>query len=169
MKNDTRQVLGKAVAMLQLAASMVREDTKDTVASGDHIEILKHFNDMRNTNDLIKEAREAIQQMTDDLSTRDIPDLLRMLKETRGLKTPIVIEGVGRCTVSYRFSCSMLDKEAGMLWLTNNGHGGLIQPTVNSSSLGAFAKDMIETQGKDLPDDIFKTGQSAYTSITRVK
>lgn len=169
MQAQTTAALQKAVTALQLAASLVREDTKQVVASGDHIELLKHFNDIRNTNDLIKESREAIQQMTDDLSTRDIPDLLRMLKETRGLKTPIVIEGVGRCTVSYRFSCSMLDKEQGMLWLRENGHGGLIQPTVNAQTLGAFAKNLIEVEGKDLPDDIFKTGTSPYTSITKVK
>jgi hypothetical protein len=28
---------------------------------------------------------------------------------------------------------------------------------------------LIETEGKDLPDDIFKTGQSPYTSINKVK
>lgn len=149
---------------MQIVAGQVREDTNAAVQSGDHVELVRHFRDLRDVNALIKEARTALGEMEDLLSSRDIPDAFR----SAGVKTT-TIEGVGRVTVSYRFSCSMLDKEAGLLWLTENGHGGLIQPTVNSSTLAAFAKNLIETEGKDLPDDIFKTGQSPYTSITKAK
>jgi hypothetical protein len=71
--------------------------------------------------------------------------------------------------VSQRWSASILDKELGHRWLHDNGHGGLIIPTVNASSLSAFAKDLMENEGKELPEHIFKTGRLTYTSITKAK
>lgn len=164
MRDDTLAALNDTVRRLQTVASLVREDTNDAVATGDHVTILRHFHSLRNVNSLIKEAREALSQIEDNLSTRDIPDAMK----AHGVKT-VTIEGVGRCTVSYRFSCSMLDKELGIKWLKDNGHGGIVQETVNSSTMGAFAKNLLETEGKELPDDIFKTGTAPYTSITKVK
>lgn len=164
MKQQTLENLQEMVRGLQIVTGQVRSDTQEAVASGDHVKLVTHFSSLRSVNATIKEAREALSEMEDLLSTRDIPDLFQSLK----VKTT-TIEGVGRITVAYRFGCSMLDKEQGMEWLKANGHGGLIQPTVNSSTLAAFAKNMIEQEGKDLPDDIFKTSQSPYTSITKAK
>jgi hypothetical protein len=164
MKQQTLENLQEMVRGLQIVTGQVRSDTQEAVASGDHVKLVTHFSSLRSVNATIKEAREALSEMEDLLSTRDIPDLFHDLK----VKTT-TIEGVGRVTVSYRFGCSMLDKEQGMEWLRSNGHEGLIQPTVNSSTLAAFAKNMIEQEGKDLPDDIFKTSQSPYTSITKAK
>jgi hypothetical protein len=63
----------------------------------------------------------------------------------------------------------MLDKERGFTWLRENEHEGLITETVNSITLSAFAKEMLEVNGTELPDDIFKVGTQAYTSITKAK
>jgi hypothetical protein len=79
----------------------------------------------------------------------------------------ITVEGVGRVSITHRYSCSMLDKQLGMNWLRQSGNEGLIQETVNSSTLAAFAKNMLETEGTQLPQDLFKTSVSAYTSITK--
>jgi hypothetical protein len=83
-----------------------------------------------------------------------------------GVKT-ITVEGVGRVSLSNRWSASMLDKTAGMEWLRETGNGSLIQETVNAQTLAAFAKDLNETKGMELPADIFKTGIMTYTSITK--
>lgn len=167
MRDSTKQALKEACYALQNVAAAIREDTTAVIAAADHIPLIRHFDDLRLANGDIKVAREALKDMEDSLSQRDIPDLLRNLKETIGLKTPIYLEGVGRVTVSYRFSCTMLDKQLGIRWLDDNGHGDLAQRTVNAQTLGAFAKDMIESQGKELPADIFKTGTAPYTSITK--
>lgn len=164
MRDMTLENLNEVVRGIQLVTGQVREDTNVAVQSGDPIKLVRHFRDLRGVNEQIKECRKALDEMEDLLSVRDIPDLFKMLK----VKT-MTLEGIGRTTVSYRFSCSMLDKEQGMDWLKSNGHGGLIQPTINSSTLAAFAKNMIEVEGKDLPDDIFKTSTNPYTSITKVK
>ncbi len=167
MRDHTKLALKEACYALSNVAAVIREETTETVNLADHIRLIRHFNDIRLANADIKVAREALTDMEDSLSQRDIPDLLRNLKETIGLKTPINLEGVGRVTVSYRFSCTMLDKVAGIEWLDENGHGALAQRTVNAGTLGSFAKDLIQDQGKELPPEIFKTGTAPYTSITK--
>ena len=167
MKSDTLLELQRVCARFASVASTIREETDQIVSMGDHIAMIRHFADLRQANAEIKTAREALKDMEDSLSTASIPDLLRRLKEETGLKTPINLEGIGRITVSYRFSCSMIDKQRGIEWLDANGHGELAQRTVNAQTLGSFARKLIEDEGKELPPDIFKTGTAPYTSITK--
>lgn len=164
MRDTTFENLQEMVRGLQIVTGQVREDTNVAVQSGDPVLLSRHFRDLRGVNETIKECRKALDEMEDLLSVRDIPDLFRNLQIRH-----MTIEGIGRVGVSYRFSCSLLDKPRGHEWLKDNGHGDIIQPTVNSSTLSAFAKNMIEVEGKDLPDDIFKTSSSPYTSITKAK
>lgn len=164
MQKATLNALASVVSAFQDVAAAIQREISDVVARGDHIVVIHYFNELRLVNEQIKEARKALTEVEDFLSARDIPDLMKQ----RDIKTITVI-GVGRVTVSYRFSCSMLDKERGFDWLRSHGHEGLITETVNSSTLAAFAKDMLQNQGKELPDDIFKTGTAPYTSITKVK
>jgi len=51
-------------------------------------------------------------------------------------------------------------------WLRENDLGALIKETVNSSSLCAAAKEMIEN-GKELPDDLFNVHLKDGVSITK--
>jgi hypothetical protein len=162
VKQDTIDRLNYACGLLQGIAGAIREDGDKALATGDHIQIIKHYDKLRLANALIKESREALAQMEERLSREDIPNTLR----EHGIKT-ITIEGVGRVTVSHRFGCSMLDKDAGLEWLRENGHGGLIIETVNSSSLAAFAKSLLQEQGEDLPSEIFKVSTNPYTSVTK--
>ena len=169
MQESTKRALQTVCNDMVAVANAVREDEQTTIASGDYVDVIRHYSDVRIATAQIKEAREALNQMEERLSREIVPDFVRRAKEERGVKTPIVLEGIGRVTVSYRFSCSMLDKEMGLNWLRSNGHEGLIQPTVNSSTLSAFARDMLENQGFELPPEIFKVGTSPYTSITKVR
>jgi hypothetical protein len=61
----------------------------------------------------------------------------------------------------------MLDKERGMQHLRDTGNGGLIQDSVPWQTLSAFSKNLMETEGKELPDDIFKSSIMKFTSITK--
>lgn len=167
MTPETKAALQSVADLLTKIAGTIRDEGRAAVASQDHVAVIKHFADLRAVNETIKISREALVEMEDLLSTNDIPDLFALIRERTGQKPPFVIEGIGRVTVSRRFSASMLDKDAGLNWLRKNGHEGLIQETVNSSTLSAFAKDMQENQGKDLPVEIFKVGTKPYTSITK--
>lgn len=169
MREEVAEYLGKVINGLVKVAGGIREDTDAVVATNDHIEIIKHYNQVRIAAEQIKEAREAINDINDSLSKTIIPDVVANLKERTGEKPPFNIEGVGRVSVSYRFSCTMPDKDVGIDWLKGNGHGGLVQETVNSSTLSAFAKDLLENQGVELPAEIFKVGTSPYTSITKAR
>jgi hypothetical protein len=61
----------------------------------------------------------------------------------------------------------MIDKPLGLDWLRNSGNGSLIQETVNSNTLAAFAKNLNDEEGKELPGEIFKTSIMTVTSITK--
>lgn len=163
MQEATLDVLGKVCRGMVRVAEMIRSDEAEVVQSRDHIEVIKHYDHLRKATESIKEAREALNQMEENLSRVTLPEVLR---ENR-IKT-ITVEGVGRVSLSSRVSCSMVDKELGFKWLRDNGHEGLISETVNSSSLGAFSKSQLE-EGRELPADIFKTNIMTYTSITKAK
>lgn len=167
MKNDTLEYLSRVCTDLVVVAEAIRKDGDVVIGSGDHVEIIKHFNHVRLAAERIKEAREALSDMSDSLSRVVIPDLVTNLRNTTGEKPPFNIEGVGRVSVSYRYSCTMLDKAVGVQWLKDHEQGGIVQETVNAQTLAAFAKDLLENQGKELPPDIFKVGTSPFTSITK--
>lgn len=167
MTPDTLDYITRVANGMVKAATMVREDMNAVLLTNDHVQVIKHYDALRKVNDQIKTAREALSDMADLLSKEKIPDIVRDLKNRTGEKPPFHIEGVGRVSVAHKYSCSMLDKEAGFQWLRDKGHEGLIQETVNSSTLSAFAKNMLEEEGVELPDNIFKTGYMPYTSITK--
>jgi hypothetical protein len=162
MREDTLDAINDVCNRLVRVAAMIREDGATVVPTRDHVKIIKHYNHLRLAAAAIKESREAISEMEEQLSREQVPEVMR----EHNVKT-ITIEGVGRVTVSYRFGCSMLDKELGLNWLRENGHGGLIIETVNSSTLAAFAKSQLQDAGQELPTNIFKTSTSPYTSITK--
>lgn len=167
MTPDTLDWLTKVARGLDAVATQIRTETHEVLSTNDHVAVIKHFDHMRKAMDQVKVAREALQEITDRLSKEQIPDLFRSLRERTGEKPPFKIEGVGSVSVSNKYSCTILDKEAGYTWLRKNGHEGLITETVNASTLAAFAKELIEVDGKELPSELFKTGLNPYTSIRK--
>jgi hypothetical protein len=165
MKIETYEWLQKVLVGLQKVTTEILQETNDVVATQDHVEVIKHFDLVRKATELTKEARENLREISDRLSKEQIPDLFRLVKERTGEKPPFKIEGVGSVSVSNKYSCTILDKELGYNWLRSNGHEGLITETVNASTLSAFAKELIEVDGKELPPELFKTGVNPYTSI----
>lgn len=59
------------------------------------------------------------------------------------------------------------DKSGGMEWLRGNGFEDIIKPTVNASALSSAAKELLEEQGIDLPDDLFNV--TTYKVVTHRK
>lgn len=152
--------------MLQGAVSQARSEGVDIVASSDHIEIIRHYNDLRIANETIKEARQALDELAEKFSREYVPEAMRANK----VKT-LTLEGIGRITISARWSASILEgkKPEAFQWLREDGNGGIIQETVNSGTLSSFAKAKFEDKGQELPAHLFKTGQMTFTSITKVK
>jgi len=163
MREDTIAQLYDACQGLISATTHVRKDTDEVVASQDHIEVIRHYDQLRQLTTKIKESREALEQIETKLSREQVPEVMRAHK----VKS-ITVEGVGRVTLGTRWSASMPDKGEGFGWLRANGHGGVIQETVNAQTLGALAKELND-DGTELPAPTFTTNIMTYTSITKVK
>lgn len=171
MKEETEIVLNQVASGMTKVAAMVREDTNEALQTGNHVVVIKHFAKLRGAVELIKQARKALEEIEDDLSKVRIPDIVRDLKTRTGEKPPFKIEGVGSVSIANKTSCSIIDdpvegKRIGYRWLKENDHGELVVETVNSSTLSAFAKDILES-GHELPEDIFKVSIQHYTSIRK--
>jgi len=163
MKLNTLVDLSVVCGKMAVLASHIRDETDEVVASQDHIEIIKHYDKLRQATALIKESREALEQIEMKLSREQVPEVLR----ANNIRT-ITVEGVGRVSLGTRWSASMPDKQAGFEWLRGNGYGGVIQETVNAQTLGALAKEL-SADGTELPAPTFTTNIMTYTSITKVK
>lgn len=156
-------VANRMMARLEYLTTALKKKV-DESKEDDLVSALHTFKSLGDLWDKFNDLKKEYNALYDQMSLYQIPDMMK----DAGVKT-INVEGVGRVTVSYRFSCSMLDKEAGFEWLEESGHGDLIQRTVNFQTLSAFAKNMIQEEGKDLPEEIFKVGTIPYTSVTKVK
>lgn len=73
-----------------------------------------------------------------------------------------------RVTSTQTVRCSIIDKFLGPQWLKDNGLADIVTETVNSSTLSATARAMLE-DGKELPEDLFKTYLQPSTSVTKTK
>lgn len=144
------------------AASAAIEEANKALVEKDLILLIKDFDWIRNTYDNLDDNRKLIFGLIEKLSRETIPAKM----DAQDI-TSIKIDGVGRVSLGTRVSVSMLDKQAGMEWLRENGHGDIIQETVNASTLSAFSKSLLEEEGVELPDDKFKTSTMRYTSITK--
>ena len=162
MQDTTVQRLTAICSSLQIIAGNIRDETNQVVGTNDHVAVIRHYDNLRKLTALIKESREALSNMEERLSREQVPDVMR----ANNIRST-TIEGVGRVSLSSRWSASMLDKETAMNWLRESGNGGVIQETVNAQTLGALAKEL-NNEGVELPSDLFKTSVMTFTSITRV-
>lgn len=157
--NEARKLLAELKAKAALIQK-VMDDARD----GDHIHLIRVFHAVSQNYDVMDSVKKSYNKTFDDGSKEYVPDALRRA----GVKS-IRVEDVGNVVISHRFSCSIREgmQDDAFSWLKSNGHGGLIKETVNSNTLSAFAKNLIEDEGKELPDNIFKTSSSPYTSIRK--
>lgn len=134
--------------------------------AGNLTETCRAYKALKDAYEFLDSERKEVYKTLEEMSRAVIPEML----EAAEVSTITLDYGDGlkyRFGKNQRLTASVLDKEEAMKWLTVNGGAGLIQPTINSSSLSSFAKEFVATEGKDLPGDIFKVGTMIVTSITR--
>src|SRR5262245_37014465 len=129
MNQTTLMYLRDLCATLTELTTQVRNETNVAVATGDHVQVIKHYSCVRDITALIKESREALQGIEEKLSREQVPDVMR----AHNIRST-TIEGVGRVSLGTRWSASIPEKEEGYKWLRENGHGGIIIPTVNAQT-----------------------------------
>jgi hypothetical protein len=115
--------------------------------------------------DKIDEIKKQAYHVMNDYAMKVLP----MVFENEGVTT-ITLSAGYRVTIGQRLSASIVaDKKPDAYnWLVHNDLGDLITETVNASSLSATARSLIE-EGRQLPDDLFKTVVLPQVSLTRTK
>ena len=161
---DSLTMLKDATQLTANFNEMLREWIEGKAPAAPLNDVLKTYFLTDQAYDALDEQRKITHALLESLSRKVIPDQMQAA-DTKA----VTIDSIGRrFNLSSRMSASLVDKEKGMTWLREHGHGDLIQPTVNSSSLAAFAKDYIKTNGTDLPEDTFKVSTMTVTSVTKV-
>lgn len=147
------------------AISAIVDESMELEKTGDVPDILRFYESIRSAYEALDAAKKRLGSTVDIMSKKVIPEAMG----NAGVKT-ITMEDIGyRFTVSQRYFCSMPNKEDGMEWLRKNGAGDLIQPTVNSGTLSSWAKNRLEEEGLDLPENLFNVTLIPTTSMTKAK
>lgn len=159
MNFDTETAATYAAQKLDSLLDRATRDSADTIAKNDIPTAVAYFAKLRDTVRDLATKMTALQKHVDALSMELLPTMFN----NQNVKS-IKVEGVGNVTINDRWSASMIHKEKALEWLRETGNGGIIIETVNSQTLGAFAKDELRT-GKPLPPEIFKVSTAPYVSI----
>jgi hypothetical protein len=165
---QTTDRLLKGIELFKELNQTLKEEAAAVVGRGDHLEVLNFFFIVGQMYDELSAMKKGYNTLYDGFSMEHVPDTLR----AQGVKNIVIeIPGVGnrRFQMSNRFACTILDKDKGFQWLRENGLGDIIKPTVNAQTLAASAKELMESHGKEMPEEIFKTTVNTFTSVVAVK
>lgn len=128
------------------------------------------LNDLIRAMDMLERKRDAVKDELAEINKEY--DVLRMSiipkkMEDEGVHNT-TLAGVGRVQLTDDLFASIKAgmKDEAYQWLSDNGHGDLISPTVNASSLKAMIKQAI-VKGEDIPEDYFNISPVVRASITR--
>jgi hypothetical protein len=126
------------------------------------VDLIRAMAALRIKKDAHEEAGKIITAEFDFLRNVKIPQVF----EAQGLQI-VKVEGVGRCNLTGDLQATIPSdqKDAAYTWLRDNGRGDLIQPIVNSSTLKAMIKGMMQG-GEDVPD-CFRVHVFSRASITK--
>lgn len=113
--------------------------------------------------DLLAKEKTVWQKKFDHLRMNLIPEMM----ENEGINK-VDFDGIGRVATQGNIYASIIKgkKEEAYDWLRDNGHGDLINGTVNASSLKAFLKECMR-EGIQFPDDLFKATPYMMATITK--
>ena len=125
----------------------------------------EYYRQVRETHDAIDDLKKKAYAVMDKYAMQILPQLF----EDENVSTITLASGY-RVTIRdvLRASIPADKKPEAYDWLVRNDLGDLISETVNASSLSATARSLIE-EGRQLPDDLFKTVILPQVSMTKVK
>lgn len=161
--SETLDRMTRGASLLENLGAIVLHEV-DKLDAADHENLARVLFQVDVICDQMKEAKKNIDTASDILSRSKIPDAMRAAH----VKNFTLADINRRVQLGRRWGATILNKEAGFKWLRDNEYGSLITETVNASSLAALGKNLVETEGKELPDDIFKTSVMTYTSLVKL-
>lgn len=119
---------------------------------------------LKNSREVMDKALKDVTKLRDTVSYKLLPEMM----SDDGMTSFVTNTGY-RVSVSNRFSASFVDKESGYDWLRENDLGDIIVETVNSQTLSATIRRMMEDEGIEPPEEAIKTSIAPYTSVTKVQ
>lgn len=125
----------------------------------------KRMRQLADFDEAIKLVTKMINDEYDQLKLKGLPDLMAELE----MRT-FTVEGIGRVQLAGDVYASIPadKKDDAFKWLKANNYGSLVQETVNSSTLKAWAKEGM-AQGREMPEDLFKVTPFTRASLVKVK
>jgi hypothetical protein len=164
MKPATAAALENAKLALEMAKTLLDAEAKEAIALSDPPELVRFYADMREGAEALRESVASLSKLEQNLSYEAIPACF----DAAGIQN-INVTGYGLVSLTRRWSCSFVDKEAGFKYLRDHGQGGMIIETVPAPTLGAWAKSEVEEKGVEPPDSLFKMSVNRYVSLRRSK
>jgi len=152
---NTREVADNAESWL--------DNTKGANEPIQPAKLAKHYWYLKENYDRLKKELTRIYHVVDAVDKHLLPEAF----DAAGTDL-IRIPELGRSfSVKTMMSASMKDKEAGAQWLRDQGHGDLVQETVNAGTLASFMRSYILDEGMEPPEDIFKVTTYNKTNTTK--
>lgn len=134
-----------------------------------YAELGKAYTKLKQDIDLLKQEQKNLSAEFDYLRLSVIPDKLE-----EDEMSSINIKGVGRLGLTMDAYVTVLaeNREAFYQWLEDNGHGGIIKPYAQPSTVKAFAKDMTKRFAEgdmdcELPEDLIKVEPFYRATVTK--
>lgn len=158
-KQPSKQQLAAAFETAHSAINALREaqETLDRFefSDTDPIECAKYFIRFKEVVDRLDTTKKSYGARHGLHKEKLLPERFEQAK----LKSPVVTDDQGqdrRLVVQAVQRCGVrADKKNDAInWLRSNGHGEIVQETINASTLTAFAKELSK-ENRELPDEIF--------------
>ena len=127
-------------------------------------ELAAHLKSLKERLDDAAADKTLLQKQFDYLSIQVLPD--RMDEENI---SSVVVPDVGRLQMKSDIRCNVLaaNREAVQKWLIDNGHGSMVNPTINSGTFKAFVKERMK-EGKEYPVDLVNVEPYSRASVVKV-
>jgi hypothetical protein len=164
MKPDTQAACEAAQRALETASALLIKEAQEAITANEPADMVRFYADMREEFEGLGAKLGELGKLDQNLSYTKIPECF----DAHGIKN-VRVNGYGLVGLNRRWSCSILDKPKGYAYLRDNGQGGMITETVNAMTLGAWARGQVEDEGREPPDDVFKTSIARYVSLRRSK
>ena len=128
-------------------------------------ELIKEMVSVKDELEIAKAAKTKLEEIHDILRLLVLPEKM----DDEDVST-LTVPGVGRASIQsdIYFSIPADQRESCYEWLRENGHGDIIQETVNSSTGKSWAKEMMKL-GKPIPEGMFKVTPFSRVQVTRIK
>lgn len=136
---------------------------EDDYRNMDTLSVIREMKMIQTKKDQIEEELSAINKRYDYIRLNVIPTRF----ENEGI-TNMRVEGVGRVQLTGDIYASIRPgmKETAYQWLSDTGHGDVIQPNINPSTMKAMIKSMI-ANGEEIPEEFFNVTPFTRASITK--